>query len=252
MSEVLQKPFILKTTSAERPDFKAYMPAVLAVAASLLMLILRIQFGGAHFIADSGLMLLALACYLTAAVFHLTNLYAPSTTAQRFGLWLATSGVFFNLSSWLVRWVNARDQEVAVILRNGGEIPLLFLYIPFANLYDLSLAFAFGAGITTLLIAHRKNFRFLGALSLPLASLILVLARFIGDEILGLQPVLDSYWRPIHVGIASLSYGIALVCFASAVVFLLKDGVKVEAMAAWSSIFAVAVIATIGGPLGTF
>src|SRR5947209_7361843 len=182
MSEVLRQPLILKkATNAERPDFKAYLPAILAVAGSVLMLVLRIQVGGAHFISDSGLMLLALACYLTAAVFHLTNLYAPSTTAQRLGLWLATSGVFFNLSSWLVRWVNARDQEVAVILRNGGEMPWFFRYIPFANLYDLSLAFAFGAGITTLLIAHRKNFRFLGALSLPLASLILVLARFIGS-----------------------------------------------------------------------
>jgi ABC-type transport system involved in cytochrome c biogenesis permease subunit len=64
--------------------------------------------------------------------------------------------------------------------------------------------------------------------------------------------VLDSYWRPIHVGIASLTYGIALVCFATAVIYLLKDGVKVEAMGFWASIFAVAVIASIGGPLGTF
>jgi ABC-type transport system involved in cytochrome c biogenesis permease subunit len=113
--------------------------------------------------------------------------------------------------------------------------------------------------MTTLLIAHRKNFRFLGAVSLPLAALILILARFIGDEILGLQPVLDSYWRPIHVGIASLTYGIALVCFATAVVYLLKDGLKTEAMGFWSSIFAIAVIATISkfsvfwpGAFGTY
>ncbi|MDT5294425.1 MAG: hypothetical protein QOJ76_1305, partial [Acidobacteriota bacterium] len=115
------------------------------------------------------------------------------------------------------------------------------------------------AGFTTLLIAHRKNFRFLGAVSLPLAALILILARFIGDEILGLQPVLDSYWRPIHVGIASLTYGIALVCFATAVVYLLKDGVKTEAMAIWSSIFALLVIVTVSkfsvfwpGSFGTY
>ncbi|MDQ3818176.1 MAG: cytochrome c biogenesis protein, partial [Acidobacteriota bacterium] len=123
--------------------------------------------------------------------------------------------------------------------------PWAFRYIPFANLYDLSLAFAFGAGITTLLIAHRKNFRFLGAISLPLAALILLLARFIGGEFIDLPPVLDSYWRPIHVGIASLSYGISLVCFAVAVIYLLKDGVKTEAMAIWSSIFGIAIIATI-------
>ena len=81
--------------------------------------------------------------------------------------------------------------------------------------------------------------------SLPLAALILLLARFIGSEFIDLPPVLDSYWRPIHVGIASLSYGISLVCFAVAVIYLLKDGVKTEAMAIWSSIFGISIIATI-------
>src|SRR5438067_11238678 len=118
----------------------SYLPAALVIVGSVLLVLLRIQTGGEHFISDSALMMLPLACYLTAAVFHLTNLYAPSNWAQRLGLWLATSGVFFNLSSWLVRWVNARDHELAVLLRNpGAEIPWFFRYIPFANLYDLSL-----------------------------------------------------------------------------------------------------------------
>src|SRR2546423_3222969 len=247
MSEVVNEPTFAEATEFNlTTQLRSYAPAILAVAGALLMMLLRIKLGGAGFISDSALMLLALACYLTAAVFHLTNLYAPSNWAQRLGLWLATSGVFFNLSSWLVRWVNARDHELAVLLRNpGAEIPWFFRYIPFANLYDLSLAFAFGAGITTLLIAHRKSFRFLGALSLPLASLILVLARFIGADFINLPPVLDSYWRPIHVGIASLSYGVALVCFAIAVVYLLKDKTKPEAMAIWTSIFSLAVFATV-------
>ena len=82
------------------------------------------------------------------------------------------------------------------------ETPWMFRYIPFANLYDLSLAFAFGAGITTLFVANRKNFQFLSAFTLPLAALILTLARFIGGEYSNLMPILDSYWRPIHVGVA--------------------------------------------------
>ena len=82
-------------------------------------------------------------------------------------------------------------------------------------------------------------------IALPLAAIILVLARFIGSEFIDLPPVLDSYWRPIHVGIASISYGVALVCFAVAVLYLLKDGLKVEKMAVWTSIFALAVFATI-------
>lgn len=228
-------------------SFRSFLPAIVVVLASCLVLLGRIA-AGPHYISDSALMMLALAAYLIAAVFQLMNLYAPSGMAQKVGMWSGAIGVFFNLSSWLVRWVAAYDRELEKFVAQGrspSEMGWLFRYIPFANLYDLSLAFAFGAGITTVLIAHRKNFRFLGAITLPLASLILVLARFIGPEINDLQPVLDSYWRPIHVGIASLSYGVALVCFAVGVVYLLKDGVKVEAMAIWAAIFGLGVIMTV-------
>ncbi len=225
--------------------WKRYIPAIFAVGGGFVMLFLRFQIGET-FISDTALMMLALAAYILAALFQLTNLYAPSEMAQKIGLWGATIGVFFNFSSWLVRWVGAYEHELIQLKQSGNDVaPWIFRYIPFANLYDLSLAFAFGAGITTLLLAARKDFQFLTAFTLPLAALILTLARFIGGEHSNLMPILDSYWRPIHVGVASLSYGVALVCFAIAVIYLLKDKVKVEAMAIWASFFAFAVIGTI-------
>jgi cytochrome c-type biogenesis protein CcsB len=228
-----------------RTSWKSYIPVMLVITGAFAMLGLRLQIG-ASFINDGAFMMLALACYILAAVFLMTNLYAPSAMAEKIGYFGAVLGVFFNLSSWLVRWVAAYDHEIAVMRASGNMAePWVFRYIPFANLYDLSLAFAFGAGFATLLFAQRKNFRILAAFTLPIAALILTLARFIGDEFIDLPPVLDSYWRPIHVGDASLSYGVALVCFGVAVMYLLKDGVKVEAMAIWSSIFGIAVLATI-------
>lgn len=250
MEEVrnIQNEMLLGKEISERKmptAWKSYLPAILAIAGAFLMLGLRLQIGS-NFISDGAFMMIALACYILAALFQLTNLYAPSEMARKIGLWSATLGVFFNLSSWLVRWVNAYDIEIFKLRASGNMAsPWMFRYIPFANLYDLSLAFAFGAGIATLLLANRKHFQFLSAFTLPLAALILTLARFIGGEFINLPPVLDSYWRPIHVGDASLSYGVALVCFAVAVIYLLKDGVKVEAMAIWSSVFALAVIGTI-------
>ncbi|MEZ5346789.1 MAG: cytochrome c biogenesis protein CcsA [Pyrinomonadaceae bacterium] len=228
-----------------RSDWTKYIPLTFAIAGSLIMLFARLQIGPG-FISDGALMMLALASYLLAALFQLTNLYAPSGMASKIGLATATLGVFFNLSSWLVRWVAAYDREIAMLREAGNpETPWMFRYIPFANLYDLSLAFAFGAGFFTLVYANRKNFQVLSAFTLPLAALILVLARFIGGEFVDLPPVLDSYWRPIHVGVASLSYGVTLVCFAIAVIYLLKDKVKPEAMAIWSSIFSLGVIGTV-------
>ncbi len=222
-----------------------HLPTILVIGGAFLMMFAKFQVG-ANFISDEALMMLALASYLLAALFHLTNLYAPSGMALKIGLWTAALGVFFNLSSWLVRWVDAYQLEIAKLHESGNMLtPWFFRYVPFANLYDLSVAFAFGAGFATLLIAKRKDFQFLAAFSLPLAALILTLARFIGAEMIDLPPVLDSYWRPIHVGVASISYGITLVCFAIAVIYLLKDRVKVEAMAIWASIFAIAVIGTI-------
>lgn len=249
VSRIQKEVFIPRDESANAhvPAWKSYLPAILAVGGAFLMLAGRIQVGSG-FISDTALMMLALAAYLIAALFELTNLYAPSDMAKKIGLWSATLGVFFNLASWLVRWVNAWEFELVQLQASGNNAdPWIFRYIPFANLYDLSLAFAFGAGITTLVVAHRKNFQFLSAFTLPLAALILTLARFIGGEHSNLMPILDSYWRPIHVGVASLSYGVALVCFAIAVVYLLKDKVKVEAMAIWANIFSLSVFATISG-----
>lgn len=229
----------------EDNSIKSWIPTILIFVGSFAMLGLKHQFGDA-FIGDGALMMLALAAYILAALFQLTNLYAPSTMSEKIGFFAASLGVFFNLSSWLVRWIAAYDHEIAIMRESGNMAsPWIFRYIPFANLYDLSLAFAFGAGIASILFAKRKNFRVLTAFTLPLAALILSLARFIGNEFIDLPPVLDSYWRPIHVGVASISYGITLVCFAVAVIYLLKDRVKVEALAWWSCLFGLSVIATV-------
>ncbi|HQU93052.1 MAG TPA: cytochrome c biogenesis protein CcsA, partial [Pyrinomonadaceae bacterium] len=245
MAQVISPDEIYTAEAVPPSSWTSYLPAIFAIAGALVMLVLRIEIGQ-RFVSDGALMMVALACYIFAALFQLTNLYAPSEMARRIGLWSAALGVFFNLSSWLVRWVGAYDFEIAKMRASGNlDEPWVFRYIPFANLYDLSLAFAFGAGIATLLLARRRNFQVLAAFTLPLAAIILTLARFIGGEFIDLPPVLDSYWRPIHVGVASLSYGVALVCFAIAVIYLLKDKVKVEAMAIWSSVFGLAVIATI-------
>jgi ABC-type transport system involved in cytochrome c biogenesis permease subunit len=250
--QVMDQPLLVSDDTGSTNGFgtsiKAYIPFIVALIGSFAMLGARLSFGGERFISDGACMMLALASYLIAAVFYLTNLYAPFRFAERLGMWAATLGVFWNLTSWLIRWVAAYDREVQIFQSQGAnpaDMPWVFRYVPFANLYDLSLAFAFGAGVTTLLVIRRKQFRIIAALSLPLAAIILVLARFIGSELIDLPPVLDSYWRPIHVGIASLSYGIALVCFAVAVLYLLKDGVKVEKMSIWTSIFALAVFTTI-------
>src|SRR5436305_5714824 len=121
----------------EGRTWKSLIPAILVLAGAFLMLGLRIQIG-AGFVSDGALMMLALACYILAALFQLTNLYAPSGMAEKIGFFGAALGVFFNLSSWLVRWVAAYEHEIAIMRASGNMAnPWVFRYIPFANLYDL-------------------------------------------------------------------------------------------------------------------
>jgi len=248
--EILNQPVFASGETAPRQlaVWSSLAPFAIAIGGAFLLLGLRLLVGGDAMISDSAAMMLALASYLIAATFFLTNLYAPFRWAVALGLAAATIGVFWNLSSWLLRWAAAYSREFDILTAQGNspaDMPWIFRYVPFANLYDLSLAFAFGAGVTTLIVIRRPQLRIVAAFSLPLAAIILVLARFIGSEFIDLPPVLDSYWRPIHVGIASLSYGVALVCFAVAVLYLLKDGLQVEKMAIWTCAFGLAVFATI-------
>lgn len=229
-----------------RPGFPTYLPVVLPLVGTAIMVAMRKKLGPGAFPDDGALIAIGLFCYITAAAALVTNFWAPNQFLQRVGLWVSSLGFFFNLSSWFFRWIGAGERENWIRMTNQitGEYHQwwFFSYVPFANLYDLSLAFAFGAAFGTLLIAHRPNARFLGAVTLPLISLVLILAIFIGNEFINLPPVLDSYWRPIHVGVASLSYGIALVSFALSVVYLIKDGVKIEAMGVAVGLFLISAL----------
>src|SRR5262245_19814664 len=214
--------------------FANFLPAILPLVGSFLLVAARIKLGASAAPADFTMIVLALLCYMTAAASLITNFWAPVKFLQRQGLVTASLGFFFDFSSWLIRWVARGEAENWKRMYNQitGEYHSwwFFSYIPFANLSDLSVAFAFGAAFATLLVSNRENTRFVGALSFPLITLILLMAVFIGNTFQPLMPVLDSYWRPIHVGVASMSYGVALVSFALAVVYLVKDGVKSEAM----------------------
>ena len=140
-----------------------------------------------------------------------------------------------------MRWVEAGDAEGWKDGING-----VWRYFPLDNLYPLTLGFCAGAAITTLIIIRKPKYEFLGALSMPIVTVILTLAIFLGNDIRTLPPILDSYWRPIHVSIATIGYGVCLVSFGLAFAFLLKDGVRSEAIAIAVALFGLLVYGTIG------
>jgi len=80
-----------------RGSWRTFAPAAMVFIGAFIMLGLRLQIGPT-FVSDGALMMLALACYILAALFQLTNLYAPSSMAEKIGYTATALGVFFNLS----------------------------------------------------------------------------------------------------------------------------------------------------------
>ena len=70
MSRVLKQPAVqvLPEIEIKAASLASYLPAALALGGGVALSVLRFYAGGGHFISDGALMMLALACYLVAAI----------------------------------------------------------------------------------------------------------------------------------------------------------------------------------------
>jgi cytochrome c-type biogenesis protein CcsB len=218
------------------------IPIVAPIVAAVLFILIRIQAGRpVGFIYSDALVMLALISYICAAVILVTNIFVKENVLNRLGLFTAALGYCFNLSGWMIRWVEAGDKEGWKAGING-----VWRYYPLDNLYALTLGFCAGAGLATLVVIRKPKYRTLGALSLPILVVILSLGMMLGSGISTLPPILDSYWRPIHVSIATLAYGVCLFSFGLAFAYLLRDGIRSEAVAIWAALYGLLALGTLG------
>ena len=245
MSRALNKTdAVVPELSLSLPDkVKSYVPVIAPFVVALIFIGVRLKFGEHGFLYGRALVVLALICYISAAVVLLTNLFVKENLLNKFGLIAVAAGYCFNFSGWMIRWIEAGDKE-------GWIDGRVWRYYPLDNLYALTLGFSCGAALATLIIIRQEKYRLIGALSMPVLSVVLTLGILLGDQITTLQPILDSYWRPIHVSIATLAYGVCLVSFGLAFAFLLKDGLRADAIAIAVLCFGVALYlmcGTVGG-----
>jgi cytochrome c-type biogenesis protein CcsB len=240
----------IKREEAVLPELELSLPAkvtglwpvFLPILGAAAIIGARIYIGRpVGFLYGDALIMLALISYISAAVVLVTNLFVKENVLNRLGLVTTALGYCFNLSGWMIRWVEAGDKEGWKEGING-----VWRYYPLDNLYALTLGFCAGAGLTTLILIRKPKYRVLGALSLPILVVVLTLGMLLGSSIQTLPPILDSYWRPIHVTIATMAYGVCLVSFGLAFAYLLKDGIRSEAVAIAVGLFGLLVFGTVG------
>jgi cytochrome c-type biogenesis protein CcsB len=94
---------------------------------------------------------------------------------------------------------------------------------PWGNLYEFSVAFAFGILLSYLVLGRRYPIRSIGFLPVGVATFLLLYAFTLPQEINPLVPALDNApLLTIHVGMAMISYGIFAVSFGAAVGYLIQ------------------------------
>ena len=79
-------------------------------------------------------------------------------------------------------------------------------HAPLSNIYEMVLMFSWGVVALQLIAEWKFELKFLGAITLPIVALSLILMQVLPGEIRPLVPALQSTWLQIHVTLAMFSY----------------------------------------------
>lgn len=94
---------------------------------------------------------------------------------------------------------------------------------PFANMYEFSVAFAWGILTAYMWFEHRYHQRILALVALPVALALMAYAMTIPSTIDPLVPALqNNLLLTVHVAVAIVAYGSFTVAFAAAALYLIQ------------------------------
>jgi cytochrome c-type biogenesis protein CcsB len=168
----------------------------------------------------------ALIAYLGASVLYGSSVALRDGHLQAGAVLLSRSGLLLHTIAIVARW------------SSSGHAPL-------SDIYEMVLMFSWAVVALHTLAEWKLQLPFLGAITLPIATLALILMQVLPGEIRPLVPALQSTWLQIHVTLAMLSYAGFTISFAVALLFLIKDGVTSRSFLTWCSALVVAVYGTI-------
>jgi cytochrome c-type biogenesis protein CcsB len=107
---------------------------------------------------------------------------------------------------------------------------------PFSSIYEMLLSFVWTLAALTILMEWRYGVKVIGSVTLPLATLGVILMQLLPSAVRPLVPALQSTWLHIHVTLAMLAYAACAVSFALAMMFLIRDNVRTETFLASNSV----------------
>jgi cytochrome c-type biogenesis protein CcsB len=94
---------------------------------------------------------------------------------------------------------------------------------PFANMYEFSVAFAWGIVLTHLWFERRYHQRLMGLIALPVALAMMLYATTIPSTIEPLVPALqNNLLLTVHVAVAIMAYGSFTIAFGAALLYIIQ------------------------------
>jgi cytochrome c-type biogenesis protein CcsB len=96
---------------------------------------------------------------------------------------------------------------------------------PFANMYEFSIAFAWGALLVNAYFLRRYRQWAVGVIVLPISLALLLYATTVPSEVEPLVPALqNNLLLTVHVATAVIAYGAFAVAFAAAFLYMIQGG----------------------------
>ena len=166
---------------------------------------------------------LALVMYLFYAVSGLRaakmqTAGGPSATTGSVGLVSGPRTAAIGKYATIMTWLAMVALLVSLVLR-----AIVTGHGPFANMYEFSMAFAFGILVSYLYFERKYHQRILALITLPVALGMLLYAATIPADIEPLVPALqNNLLLTVHVATAIVAYGSFAIGFAASYLFLLQ------------------------------
>jgi cytochrome c-type biogenesis protein CcsB len=121
----------------------------------------------------------------------------------------------------------------AGILALGGGFTVHFValavrcgeagHLPVTNLHEALSFFCWAVVGIYLLINWKYRVEVLAAFVSPIAAVMIILASFFPKAIVPVEPVLNSFWLPVHVTFALLGDGMFALAFAAGIMYLIQE-----------------------------
>ncbi len=146
----------------------------------------------------------ALLVYFAATVLYLVDILSRREMAGKAARWVLLGGFVVHSATLVARFLAAG-------------------YTPVTNLHESLSFFAWSVVGTFLLFDARYRLTVIGAFLSPLALVLMVVSGVTVTDVSEINPMLKSWWFPVHVALAFLGNAAFTVAFAVSVMYLLQE-----------------------------